>query len=191
MDRYTKIVLTLIAFALWANLFVSLSPPGGLVRDARAQGITRAVIVGVDMAALPVAIAPGQAAPVYLTPGPNPTNPALVSVNLAQIGSRSFQQGVALPVDIEGIAGAAVKSSPGLPVAVAQPVSVTAKDPLPIAARDPLPVMARDPLAVASKVPLQVIVTKLPVSAAQVPNSQSTSGYSNSSVPPPPGAPGS
>jgi len=40
MDRYTKIVLTFIAFALWANLFVSLSPSGGgLIRDAHAQGL--------------------------------------------------------------------------------------------------------------------------------------------------------
>jgi hypothetical protein len=34
MDRYTKVVLTLIAFALWANLFASFAPGGrGLIRD--------------------------------------------------------------------------------------------------------------------------------------------------------------
>ncbi len=184
MDKYTKVVLTLIAFALWANLAVSLAPHG-LIRDANAQSnpnqISRVSIVSVETP-LQVTLA-GQLRPsaVYLTGDPTGAAPAALPVNLAQIGSKSIQQGAALPVDIEGIAGAGVKSSPGLPVALAQPVAVTAKD--------PLPVTARDPLAVSSKTPLQVIVTKLPVSPAvsQSPANQSstgTTGSSSTSAPP-------
>lgn len=181
MDKYTKVVLTLIAFALWANLLVSLAPAGrGLIRNANAYSVgtmpTPVVIVGVDTtggatyglnaaAALPVQVAASQPAPVYLTPGPNAANPMVLPVNLAQIGARSFQQGVALPVDIEGIAGTAVKSSSGLPVAALQPLAVAAKD------------------------PLQVTVVKMP--PVVIPSPQSTAGgYSTSPNPgtqPPPG----
>jgi hypothetical protein len=166
MDRYTKAVLTLIAFALWANLLVSFSPPGrGLIRDASAQGLpTRVVIVGVDMmngaGSLPVTVP--AASPVYLTPGPNPTNPMVLPVNLTQVGARWVQQGAAMPVDIEGIAGTAVKSSGGLPVALAssQPLAVTAKDPLP------------------------VLVTKMPPAPSQTSTATSSSGVSSSSTGP-------
>ena len=166
MDKYTKVVLTLIAFALWANLLVGMSPPGrGIIRDANAQGLpTRVVIVGVDLinglgsGSLPVTVGQATPAPVYLTPGPNPANPMVLPVNVTQVGARWVQQGAAMPVDIEGIAGAAVKSSGGLPVAVtsAQPLAITAKEPLP------------------------VIVTKLPVSPAV---SQQSPTSSTQSVP--------
>ena len=191
MDRYTKIVLTLIAFALWANLFVSLSPPGrGLIRDANAQGITRVVIAGSDVP-LQVSTSPNaMPQPVYLTPDPrNPAATMVVPVNLAQIGSRSFQQGVVLPVDVEGIAGSAVKSSGGLPVTAAQPLAVTAKDPLPVALKAPVQVTAAASLPVTSTAPLQVIVTKLPVSAAVSQSSTATS-TSSSGTSGPGGGPG-
>jgi len=186
MDRYTKIVLTFIAFALWANLFVSLSPSGGgLIRDAHAQGITRVMIVGAE-ATIPVVL-PTQGQfpqPVYLTTDPrNPSSPMVVPVNLAQIGSKTFQQGVVLPVDVEGIAGSAVKSSGGLPVTVAQPVAVTAKDPLPIAAKTPLQVAVTGPVQVAATTPMQVIVTKLPLAPTQFsPASASSTSGSGSST---------
>jgi hypothetical protein len=160
MDKYTKVVLTLIAFALWANLFVSLVPPGrGLISDAHAQGgMAYVVIRGIQLdagfgnQALPVAARAGDPAPVYLTAGPNPANPVVLPVNVAQVGSKWMQQGAAMPVDIEGIAGAAVKTSGGLPVALAStPLAVTAKD------------------------PLQVVVTKLPPPPAPVPTSSTPS----------------
>jgi hypothetical protein len=178
MDKYTKVVLTLIAFALWANLFVSLSPPGrGLISDAHAQGLNYVVIRGIQLdptlgpnQVLPVAVRPSDPAPVYLTAGPNSSNPIVIPVNLAQIGAKWMQQGAAMPVDIEGIAGAPVKASGGLPVALTSP----------------------QPLAITAKDPLQVVVTKLPVSPAAVPNqmpSQYPSGSSTTTVPG--GGPGS
>jgi len=179
MDKYTKVVLTLIAFALWANLYVSVVPPGrGLISDAHAQGINYVVIKGIQLetgygslAALPVTIAASsQPSPVYLAPGPTATAvPMVLPVNVTQVGAKWVQQGATLPVDIEGIAGAAVKTSGGLPVALAsaQPLAVTAKDPLP------------------------VVVTKLPVSPAAVPSatqmspsSSTSTGYPGSSAPP-------
>lgn len=177
MDKYTKVVLTLIAFALWANLFVSLSPPGrGLISEAHAQSLSYVVIKGIQLdptwgpsQVLPVAVRPSDPAPVYLTAGPNSSNPTVIPVNLAQIGSRSMQQGVALPVDIEGIAGAAVRASGGLPVALISP----------------------QPLAITAKDPLQVVVTKLPVSPAAVPNQMPSQYPSSSSTTMPGGGPGS
>lgn len=191
MDRYTKIVLTLIAFALWANLFVSLSPPGrGLIRDANAQGITRVVVVGAEA---PIPVQPATSnpfpQPVYLTTDPRNPNPMVLPVNLAQIGSKSFQQGVVLPVDIEGIAGAAVKSSGGLPVSAAQPIAITAKEPLAVALKAPVQVTAASPLPVTSSAPLQVIVTRLPTSPAVSQSSSVNSSTSSSSSGP--GGPGS
>lgn len=57
MDRYTKVVLTLIAFALWAELLAGFAPGRALVRDANAQQATRVVITGSDVS-LPVFIVP-------------------------------------------------------------------------------------------------------------------------------------
>jgi hypothetical protein len=180
MDKYTKVVLTLIAFALWANLFVAFAPPGrGPISEAHAQGISYVVIKGIQFdpgfgspAALPVMIAPGQPAPVYLTPGPaTGAGPMVLPVNVMQIGTKWVQQGAALPVDIEGIAGAAVKTSGGLPVA--------------LASTQPLPVTAKDPL--------QVVVTKLPPAPAAIANQASTSQGSTTSTNaqmPPAGGPG-
>lgn len=194
MDRYTKIVLTLIAFALWANLFVSLSPPGrGLIRDANAQQISRVVIAGSDVPLQVITSPNAMPQPVYLTTDPrNPAATMVVPVNLAQIGSKSFQQGVVLPVDIEGIAGAAVKSSAGLPVTAAQPLAVTAKEPLAVTMKAPVQVTAAASLPVTSTAPLQVIVTRLPASAAvsQSSSAASTSSSGSSSASPG-GGPGS
>jgi len=142
MDKYTKVVLTLIAFALWANLFVGVAPHGALIRDANGQTI----IGGVS-----------SPLPVYLTPGPaNSTHPTVVSVNIVQLNSQPFQRGWGLPVDIEAIAAGPVKQGSGLPVDLAtQVVAVTTKGPLPVTlASLPLPVSAKDPLP--------VLVTKLP-----------------------------
>src|SRR5690348_9220976 len=51
MDRYSKVVLTAIAFALFADLFIRLAGDWSLIPSANAQagaptGYTRVVIVG-------------------------------------------------------------------------------------------------------------------------------------------------
>ena len=187
MDKYTKVVLTLIALALWANLAVSLTPPGrGLIRDANAQGAPqRVTIASVEMGYLPVTVANrvllergSYPMPVFLIADPTGANPPPgLPGNLSQIGAKTFQQGVVLPVDIEGIAGAAVKSS-GLPVAVAssQPLTVTATNPLPVT------LASTQPVAVTAKDPLQVTVIKLPPPPP--------TGQTNSMQSPPPASSG-
>jgi hypothetical protein len=79
MDRYSKAVFTLIAIALWANLFATLVPGRALIRDANAQ-------------------APAQPTPVYLTYGPASAAPVVLPVNVLQIGSKSLLQGAMMPV---------------------------------------------------------------------------------------------
>lgn len=79
MDRYSKIVLTLIALALWADVFAGLAPGKALIRDANAQ-------------AQPTATA------VYLVAGPAGATPVVVPVNVTQVGTKWVQQGATLPV---------------------------------------------------------------------------------------------
>jgi hypothetical protein len=169
MDRYTKVVLTLIAFALWANLILGVVRPGGVIREANAQAM---------MQGCPG----GYGCPVYITgyvsaPGNNPTSglpPITVaqassplSVNLVGVNSHSLQDpSVTIPVtvaDITGVGGTSVRGTGAIPVNPgSKPVAVTG--------------------AVSVTGDVSVIVKKLPPAAAPVPQSTSSSSPPSTST---------
>jgi hypothetical protein len=159
MDRYTKVVLTLIAFALWTQLLVNLAHPGGgFISEAQAQQLVslqaqvslngpalRVVVAGYDndgfpkAGPVPVAFATGgQPAPVYFAP--SSAQQAAVPVNIYAVGNSPVQSGATLPVtvaDVTAAGGVNLRTSGGIPVVSGtHAMNITAaSDGLPVAVK--------------------------------------------------------